>query len=180
MRSRSRLATAVVAAGLVFTTFATPAGAAKQELGPRVKIKGAALPDADETIGSADDPAIGRTPPTLVGEGFNGKPVTVAHTEGTPRMVLFLSHSCPHCQAEVPVLVKLAKQGKLDGLEVDTISTNASESLPNYPPSKWLKRERWPFKPVLADDARLRALLAYGGTAFPYFVFIGADGTVAI
>ncbi len=138
-----------------------------------------ALPIPDEaTYATADDPANGKTPPTLVGKGFNGQKVTVEHT-GVPRMVIFLSHSCPHCQVEVPKIVKLAKNGKLDGIEVDTISTNTSENLPNYPPSRWLKREHWPFKPVLADDEQLRALAAYGGLSFPYFVFVNADSRVA-
>lgn len=179
MKPRSRLLTVALAACLAVVMVAAPAAAAKQELSPRIKVQGAKLPAADETLGTTDDPAIGRTPPTLVGEGFNGKRVTIEHNAGTPRILIFLSHSCPHCQAEVPLLVKLAKNGKLDGVEVGTITTNTSENLPNYPPSKWLKREHWPFKPVLADDARLRAFEAFGGNAFPYFVFVAADGTVA-
>ncbi len=93
-------------------------------------------------------------------------------------MLIFLSHSCPHCQAEVPRIVKLEKQETFDGVEVQTVTTNTSEDLPNYPPSKWLKREQWPFSPVLADDSRLRAFFAFGGEAFPLFVFIDAAGEV--
>ena len=98
--------------------------------------------------------------------------------DGKPRVVLFLSHSCPHCQAEVPRIVELAKQGKLDGVEIDTVTTNTSKSLQNWPPSKWLEREHWPFTPVLADDGKLRAFFGYGGQAFPYFVLVDADGKV--
>ena len=31
---------------------------------------------------------------------------------------------------------------------------------------------------MLADDSKLRGFVSYGGTAFPYFVFVGADGKV--
>ncbi len=179
MRVRSHLLRAVLAAGLVMTAMAAPAGAAKQELSPRVEVDGAKLPPADDTIQTADDPAIGQTAPTLVGEGFNGKPLTVEQGD-LPRLVIFLAHWCPHCQREVPVLVKLAKQGVLDGIEVQTVATSSGEQYPNYPPSKWLKREKWPFKPVLADDAKGRALDAFGGTGFPYFVFVGSDGNVVV
>ncbi len=64
------------------------------------------------------------------------------------------------------------------GVEIDTVTTNTSKSLQNWPPSKWLKREHWPFTPVLADDAKLRAFFGYGGQAFPYFVLVGKDGKV--
>jgi thiol-disulfide isomerase/thioredoxin len=147
------------------------------EIGTRVKVQGAKLAASDQ-IGSPDDPAIGKPVPTLKGRSLEGKKVTLGN-DGTPRIMIFLSHSCPHCQAEVPVIVDLAKDGKLDGVEVQTITTNTSEDLPNYPPSEWLEEEDWPFEPVLADDAKLRAFFGLGGEAFPYFVLVDADGKVA-
>jgi hypothetical protein len=78
----------------------------------------------------------------------------------------------------VPRIVKLAKQGKLDGIEVDTVTTGTSSDAPNYPPSKWLARERWPFTNVLNDDVSQRAMRAYGGTGYPYFVLLDAQGNV--
>ena len=167
----------VVALGLA-ALLAAPATAkdAKLELSPKVKVQGTKLPTSDK-VGSSSDPAIGMTAPTLVGKGFDAKLVTIGGP-GTPRIVVFLSHSCPHCQAEVPVIVKLAAKGVFDGVDVETVTTNTSKRLPNYPPSKWLKREKWPFKTVLADDARLRAFFGYGGQAFPYFVLLDAEGVV--
>jgi thiol-disulfide isomerase/thioredoxin len=169
---------AVVALSLTAALVAAPASAkdAKQELSRKVVVTGTAL-EASDAIGTSADPAIHTTAPTLSGKGFDGKQVTIGGP-GKPRMVIFLSHSCPHCQAEVPRIVKLAKQGKLDGIEVDTVTTNTSPDLPNYPPSKWLEREHWPFTTVLADDARLRAFFGYGGDAFPYFVLLDAQGKV--
>ena len=158
---------------------ATPAMAknAKIELSPKVKVKGTELPTS-AAVGSASDPAIGQLAPTLVGKRFDGKRVAIGGPGG-PRIIVFLSHSCPHCQAEVPVIVELADAGVFDGVEVETVTTNTSERLPNYPPSKWLKREDWPFPTVLLDDAKLRAFFGSGGQAFPYFVMLDAAGVVA-
>ena len=164
---------------VLFAIALTAAPATAKQIGPRVQVDGKSLPEADpDTISTSDDPANGMTAPGLTGENFSGKPVTFENN-GKARILIFLSHSCPHCQAEVPEIVKLAKKGKLDGVVIETITTNTSKDLPNYPPSKWLKREKWPFKPILADDKKLRAFFAYGGASFPYFVFIAADGTVA-
>lgn len=148
-----------------------------REVSKKVKVQGTALPESAD-LGSAKDPAIGMTAPTLVGQGFDGQKVTFANDD-KPRILIFLSHSCPHCQAEVPRIVTLAGKGKLDAVEIDTVTTNTNKDLPNYPPSKWLKKEKWPFSPVLADDGRLRAFFGFGGQAFPFFVFVGADGKVA-
>jgi hypothetical protein len=77
----------------------------------------------------------------------------------------------------VPRLVALAKQGKLDGVEVQTVTTGTDPRYDNYPPSSWLKREHWPY-PVLADDAHTGAANAYGLQFYPYFVLVDADGKV--
>jgi len=178
MKPLRRPLAALLTAALAVALIAAPA-AAKQQVGPRVKVDGKALPAPDaETFATSDDQAIGRMPPTLVGEGFNEQPVTIAHGDA-PRIVILLSHSCPHCQAEVPVIVDLAEEGVFDGIDVQAVTTNTSRDLTNYPPSKWLKREQWPYKPVLADDRQLRSLVALGGTSFPYMLFVAADGTVA-
>jgi thiol-disulfide isomerase/thioredoxin len=181
MHRRTALPRTLIVAALALVMAAlvvSPALAGdSSEIGTRVKVKGAKLP-ASEEIGSPDDPAIGRTVPTLKGRSLTGKKVTFGD-DGTPRMLVFLSHSCPHCMAEVPVIVNLAKEGKLDGVAVQTVTTNTSEDLPNFPPSEWLEDEDWPFEPILADDAKLRAFFGLGGEAFPYFVFVGADGKVA-
>jgi thiol-disulfide isomerase/thioredoxin len=140
----------------------------------RVAVEGSALPAYDDPN---DDRAVGDTIPTLTGTSFDGSPITVG-PNGKPQVLVFLSHSCPHCQAEVPRIVALQQEGKLaEGVDVTAIATNTSSDLPNYPPSAWLERERWPF-PVLADSKSGDAGAAYGLTAFPYFVFVDADGRV--
>jgi thiol-disulfide isomerase/thioredoxin len=170
---------ALVAVVVVIGVAAAPVGAAEldDERSPKVTVTGTKL-KASGDIGTADDPAIGKIAPDLTGLSLSGKKMTFGN-DGTPRILVFLSHSCPHCQAEVPRIVKLADQGKLEGVEIDTVATNTTKQLPNWPPSKWLRSEDWPFRPVLADDAKLRAFFAYGGEAFPYFVLVDADGKVA-
>jgi thiol-disulfide isomerase/thioredoxin len=139
-----------------------------------VEVEGTSLPTFPGN--DATDPAVGETAPTLVGETFDTSAVTIGPT-GTPQIVVFLSHSCPHCQAEVPLLVELADRGVFDGIDIAAVATNTSDQLANYPPSAWLEREQWPF-PVLLDDEQGTAGQAYGLPAFPFFVFLDADGTV--
>ena len=47
----------------------------------------------------------------------------------------------------------------------------------NYPPSKWLERERWPF-PTLADNAGRTAANAYGITSIPTVVLVAENAAV--
>ncbi len=141
-----------------------------------VTVTGTPLPEYDSS--AARDPAIGDTIPTLQGVSvFDGKPVTV-EPNGKPRMVVFLAHWCPHCQAEVPELVDLAKDGVFDGVDVTAVATGTNPDADNYPPSAWLEREDWPFA-VMADSQSGTAAEAYGISAYPYFVMVDADGKVA-
>ena len=79
------------------------------------------------------DPAIGMTMPTLHGKSvFDGKPVTIA-PNGKPQAIVFVAHWCPHCQAEVPRLVALAKQGVFKGLEVTAVATGTSDNYLELP-----------------------------------------------
>jgi thiol-disulfide isomerase/thioredoxin len=169
----------LVALTLTAALVAAPASAkdAKQEVSRKVVVTGKAL-EVSDRIWSADDPEIGKTAPLVAGEGFDGQKVAVGGPAAKPRIVVFVAHWCPHCQREVPLIVKLAKHGKFDGVAVDTVATGTNRDYPNYPPSKWLAREKWPFANVLADSADTVALQAYGGTGFPFFVFLDAEGKV--
>jgi thiol-disulfide isomerase/thioredoxin len=142
----------------------------------KVTVEGTPLPDYDSA--KSPDPGIGKTIPTLEGVSvLDGKPVTVKPT-GKPQMVLFVAHWCPHCQAEVPKLVDLAKTGVFDGVDVTAVATGTNPGYPNYPPSAWLEDVKWPF-PVLADSPQFTAATTYGLSAYPYFVLVNPDGTVA-
>ena len=171
------LAVVVVIAAVVavaLSSSGSDAQASQYEQAP-VKVTGTPLPPFKGPVG---DPAIGDTIPTLQGVSvFNGDPVKIA-PNGKPQAIVFVAHWCPHCQAEVPRLVALAKRGAFDGVDVTAVATGTNTGYPNYPPSAWLKRDHWPF-PVMADSKDYAAANAYGLTAYPYFVLVDQDGKVA-
>jgi thiol-disulfide isomerase/thioredoxin len=146
-----------------------------------VKVSGTPLPKFDSN--QSPDPAIGDTIPTLEGKSvFDGGSVTIGPNDGSgggaqPQAIVFVAHWCPHCQAEVPRLVSLAKQGVFDGVDVSAVATGTNSTYPNYPPSAWLKDVDWPF-PVMADTKTGTAAQAFGLTAYPYFVLVDANGKV--
>jgi len=143
------------------------------ELGP-VTVGGTALPGYG---GGSPDEAIGLQPPTLTGQDFAGQPVSISN-DGTPKVVMFLAHWCPHCRREVPKVQSwLDTNGMPPGVSLYAVPTATVESRENYPPSKWLIGKNWTV-PVLVDDADGTAASAWGLQSYPYFVAVGADGAV--
>jgi len=140
-----------------------------------VVVTGEALPEFGK---EGADAAIGMTAPVLEGFGFLGNEVTT--TPGNPMLLVFLAHWCPHCQKEVPVLVKWSQSGLVpENLDVIAITTGTDETSPNFPPSVWLANERWPeLWPVLVDSKDQTAANAFGLAGYPYMTLIGADGKV--
>ena len=134
-----------------------------------VAIVGEALPRLEP---GPSDPAVGSPAPGITGE-------TVSVSPGSnPTIVLFLAHWCPHCQAEVPRLTDWVEaNGMPEGIDVVAVATNSTPSQGNYPPSAWLEREEFPF-PVIYDDEDSTAALAYGLSAFPFWVVLDSDGMV--
>lgn len=148
--------------------------AALQQTGP-IAVEGTAL-DLYET--EADDPSVGATAPVVRGESFDGSEVVIGAPADNPTLVVFLAHWCPHCNAEVPVLVGLEESGRMpDDLDVVGVSTAAASDRPNFPPSEWIENEGWPW-PTMADDEVGSAINALGGTSFPFAVVVDSDGTV--
>ena len=140
-----------------------------------VTVDGDALPEMGD---NGDDPAIGEMIPTISGTGLDGAPVTIE--PGDPLLIVVMAHWCPHCQAEIPRIVGWNDDGVIpDGVRVVGVSTAVDEAKGNYPPSTWLKKERWPFD-TLADDADYGALSALGVNSFPTLIAVGADGRVAM
>jgi thiol-disulfide isomerase/thioredoxin len=117
--------------------------------------------------------------PTLTGIDLAEQPITI-EPGGTPKILLFLAHWCPHCQAEVPRMVDyLSETGGVDGVDFYGITTSTDRLRTNYPPSAWLERENWQ-APVMLDDEQSRAGLAYGVNAFPFWVVLDSEGKVAL
>ena len=142
------------------------------EIGPHVTVTGTRLPMLNDPT---NDPAIGKTAPTLTGVAFKGTPVTIGPT-GQAHVVIFVAHWCPHCQAEVPRIVALANAGQIP-VPIVTVATGTDPSAPNYPPSSWLAREGWPY-PVMVDTKTETAATAYGLPGYPFLVFVNAQGQV--
>lgn len=168
---------AIVLGGNAATDSASPSPAASASgggVGEAPVITGQSLEPFDP---ATVDPAVGQPTPTVAGVSFDGSRVTVGGA-GRPSILVFLAHWCSHCQAEVPVVQAWLDGGGLpDGVDLVSISTATDPAAPNYPPEVWLDREGWT-PPVIVDPSGSIAT-AFGLSAFPYFVYVNADGTVA-
>lgn len=165
-------------AGIAAMTTGRPAGdtptAAAETISETqpVTITGTPLPRYPD---QGPDPAIGMTAPELVGASFDGTPVTITN-DGVPKVIMFIAHWCPHCNNDVEALRPYIKQNGIpDGTAIYAVSTSPQVGAPNYPPSQWLTD--WPVT-TLADDPENSAAQAYGLNAFPFFVFVTADGVI--
>lgn len=121
------------------------------------------------------DPVGERAP--LISSTSDAGEITIDPADGTPRVLVFLAHWCPHCQAEVPVLVDGADDGVFDDVELVGVLTATNPDAPNFPPSEWLDEEEWPGLRFY-DDEDATAGLAYGLDGFPMMVFVDGDGIV--
>lgn len=166
----------VIVAAIVAMVLAGNPGSARlsEPASDPIGVSGAALPAFS---GSGTDAAVGTTIPTLTGTDLEGNPITIGPKDG-PMAIAILAHWCPHCQAEVPVIVDyLESTGMPDGVRLVGLSTSINRTQPNYPPSAWLEREGWTV-PTMIDDSNSSALAALGIRNFPGFVFVDADGRV--
>ena len=140
------------------------------------EVSGQVLPRLPE--GGAD-PAIGAAIPNVTGADFEENPVAISN-DGNAKIILFLAHWCPHCQREVPIVQDWLDTDPLpEGLDFYAVATSISSTRENYPPSSWLDREGWS-TPVIVDDEASSVAASYGLSAFPYWVFADADGTVML
>lgn len=131
-------------------------------------VAGASLPVYGDP---SSDAAVGQTIPTVTAAGGS---ITL---DGRAKILVFLAHWCSHCQAEVPVVQAWLDAGGLpEDVDLISVSTSIDPNRPNYPPEDWLAREGWT-PPVIVDPGSAVSD-AFGLSAFPYFVFVHADGTV--
>ena len=96
--------------------------------------------------------------PDRDGKSFDGTPVTIQPT-GSPQMLMFVAHWCPHCQ-QVPLVSDWMKKGGLPaGVQLTTVATGTSSDAPNYPPRRGSRRttgraRSWPTRRTLMQRAR--------------------------
>jgi cytochrome c biogenesis protein CcmG, thiol:disulfide interchange protein DsbE len=139
-----------------------------------VTVSGVSLPALPA---SGTDPAADRTAPVLSGASFDGKAIVIGK-DARAKIIVFAAHWCPHCRAEIPVIEKwLDDAGEPDSVDLYAVSTAVNQAGPNYPPSLWL--EKWPVT-TLADSSDNSAGVAFGVNAYPFFVVVRANGTVAL
>jgi thiol-disulfide isomerase/thioredoxin len=128
---------------------------------------------------SIDFSAVGQIAPDVSGADYDGNDVSITN-DGVAKAIVFLAHWCPHCQEEVPRVQEwLDNGGGVEGVDLYSVSTAAGSAQPNYPASTWLDNENWTV-PVIVDDQGGSVHAAYGAGPFPYWVFLNADGTVAV
>ena len=141
------------------------------------QVSGAALPPFEQR---EDDPAVGRTPPVVVGADLlTGEPVRI-ESRGRPMVVAFYAHWCPHCQAEVEHLTEwLAANDLPAGVDFYAVSVLEDDTRGNHPPEAWLRDEGWQH-PVVADTPDLAAAEAFGLQSVPYLVAVDADNRVVL
>ena len=88
-----------------------------------VAVTGTPLPAMPDD-GSADA-AIGQAVPVVKGLDFEGNAVSLdVAAGGTPTIVVFLAHWCPHCNREVPRILELDADGGIpEGVRVVGVAT---------------------------------------------------------
>jgi thiol-disulfide isomerase/thioredoxin len=135
------------------------------------------LPEGLKISNVDTDPLGGQLAPTLTATTFDGSEVTI-EPDGSPKVIYFLAHWCPHCQAEVPLIQGLIDDGSLpDGVDVYGVSSIVDDTRDNHPPSDWFAAEA--FSPtVVRDDADSSAFLHFGGSGLPYAVYLDGDHRV--
>ena len=72
----------------------------------------------------------------------------------------------------------LEENGVPTEIEILAVSTAVREGTPNYPPSEWFTKERWPTD-ILVDNEDNDLAAAYGLAGFPYWVLVDATGRIA-
>ena len=165
----------VVGLGLIVLLAASIAGeeAVDESIAfAEVSVVGEPLPFLADP--NAGDPSIGFTAPTVSGSDWDGVPTTI-EADGRPKILLFLAHWCPHCQAEVPVVTSWLDFGGLpDDVDMYSFTVLSDRLRPNWPSQTWLEDEGWTV-PVIMDDEQQSVVFAYGMRGTPFYVVLDGD-----
>ena len=140
-----------------------------------VTLEGEPLPQGE----FPDDPSVGQPVPTLRGQDYAGNDTAIVPGADGPLMIVVMAHWCPHCNAEVPLLVEWGESGDVpENLQVVGVSTAAREGGEHFPPATWIEEDMGWTWPVIADDEEQTAAAALGTTGYPYLMFVDADGNL--
>ncbi len=167
------VAVAVLTAGLV--AVCTVSGDEPDAV--QVTVTGEPIPVLAGNAPVGQDIAFGWDAPLISGSDWKGNPVTIDPSDGRPKLIVFLAHWCPHCQTEVPeVQAWLNETGGSSEVDLYGVATSINPSRPNWPPGDWLESEGWTSPTIM--DKNNRASIAYGLSAFPYWVALNSEGKV--
>lgn len=140
-----------------------------------VTVDGPNLPFVEDV--AAGDHAIGVTAPTVSGGDWNGNSYSVG-PDGRPKVLLYLAHWCPHCDAEVPEVQAWLDAGNLPAdVDMYAFTIRSQRGRPDWPPQDWLDDYGWTM-PTIMDDELGSADNAYGVVGTPFYVLLDGDNTV--
>lgn len=153
-------------------------GVEESEVYEEVTVEGDVLPVFGGDV--ASDIAPGMTAPTITGVGFDDGSVTVG-PDGRSKVVIFLAHWCPHCQAEVPRVVDWLEAGnKPENVDFYAVSTSVERLQGNYPPEEWLIDDEGWTVPTIQDDDVGTAAASYGMAGTPFWVALDGNNQVIV
>ena len=117
---------------------------------------------------------VGDQIPAFSAPGLDGGTVSWGDFEGAPTVLVVWASWCPHCQAELPVLVP-ATQAR-EGVELVSITTAIGQN-PGPTPQEFLIDEGLTLTTAV-DDAADTLMQGLGVSSFPTVYYVSADGTV--
>jgi thiol-disulfide isomerase/thioredoxin len=118
--------------------------------------------------------AVGDPVPAFSARGLEGGTVSWSDDQGAPTVLVIWASWCPHCQAELPVLVP-AVQAR-EGVELVSVTTAVGQQ-PGPTPSEFLADEGLTLTTAV-DDAAGTLMHGLGVRSFPTVYYVGDDGTV--
>ncbi len=140
-----------------------------------VEVTGDPLPIFNSQ--SPTDAATGLVAPTVVGADWDDVESTIG-PDGESKIVLFLAHWCPHCQAEVPVVQQWIDDGNLPAdVSMYAVATSTDQLRPNWPPQDWLVAEGWTV-PTIMDDQLGTVAVNYGMAGTPFYAVLDGENKV--
>ncbi|HEX9121881.1 MAG TPA: TlpA disulfide reductase family protein [Actinomycetota bacterium] len=114
-----------------------------------------------------------RVPAFTAPELFGGR-VSWEDYAGSPTVLAVWAPWCPHCQAELPVVVGVMSE--FPSVRLVSVVT-AVDAQVGPTPTRYMRSQGLDF-PVAVDDAAGTLARAFGIRAFPTMFFVGSDGTV--
>jgi peroxiredoxin len=123
--------------------------------------------------GPAPQLEVGDPVPAFSAPGLDGGTVSWSEEEGRPTVLVVWASWCPHCQAELPILVPAVQR---EGVELVSVVTAVGQQ-PGPTPSEFLADEGLTLTTAL-DDAAGTLMQGLGVTSFPTVYYVDADGSV--